>query len=219
MKKQYRPVRILVWATALIAALLIAVGAVYEVFTPDFESGEIRIGRPRIGRLEARVEIILIEDFQCEACRFFTQEIFPWIQKEFIDSGRAYCVIVPVAFLEGSEQAGNAVLSVYQAAPERLVDFLHGLANHSQSGSGNAITAEKLIDIARNVEGIDLKKLSRCIKTKCFNHQLQENLEWAQKIMGRDFGTPALYIGGVKVSSLSIKAIESRIRKLESAPP
>jgi protein-disulfide isomerase len=208
-------IHLLVIGTAIAAAALIAAGAVYEVSTPPaMTRAEISDARPRIGRLEAKTEIILIEDFLCGPCQYFTQKIFPEIYEKFIETGHAYCIIVPVSFIEGSEPLANAALSVNRLAPDRFLPFLHALIDHISKRDDRKIEPALLLEVAQNVGGIDIDRLRKCIETDCFSLQLEQNLEWEKKMMGRSFGTPSLFVDGIRTSTSSIETIEAEIEKV-----
>jgi protein-disulfide isomerase len=216
MDKKPSFLHVLVIATAIAAASLIAVGAVYEVSTPSATtSTQLTDGRPRIGRLEAKVELVLIEDIRCGACQYFTQKIFPEIYRDYIESGRAFCVVVPVSFLEGSRPLSNAVLAVNKLAPDRFLPFLHALLDfYYRRDVGYAVQAE-LLEVAKIVGGIDLKRLKECIETSCFSTHLDQNFEWAKRMMGRDFSTPTLFVNGIRISATSAGSIAALIEKME----
>lgn len=207
----------LVIATAIISALLIAVGAVFEAQAPQETNEILSEGRPRIGKLEAKIEMVLIEDLRCSACHFFSEKIFPDIDKEYIQTGRAYCIVVPVSFLEGSEPLANAILAVYKLSPERFVDYWHAVFEHFNGREYNGREILELMDLAEEVGGIDLNLLRQYLETDHFSLQLKENIDWARRIMGRNFGTPALYINGLRTSTGSVEAVKARIDKLEMA--
>ncbi|MBF8263475.1 MAG: dsbA [Parachlamydiales bacterium] len=208
-------IHLLVIATAVVSALLIAIGAVYEASVP-LETNELRAeGRPRIGRLEAKVEMVLIEDPRCGACYYFMENIFPEIYEKYIETGRAYCIVVPVSFLEGSEPLANAILAVNKQAPEQFLAFLHAVFVHFHGRESNGWEQKEVLDVAQSVGGIDLKRLRDCILTNCYSKQLEQNFDWGKRIMGRDFGVPTLYINGMRTSIRSADAIGERIEKLE----
>ena len=103
MRKKHSFLQILVLATATVAACMIVAGSVYEAST-SWKIDDLEVeGRPRIGRLEARIEMVVVEDFRCSACQLFSEKIFPQIQQTYIDEGRAFCMFVPVAFLVQSK--------------------------------------------------------------------------------------------------------------------
>jgi protein-disulfide isomerase len=218
MEQPSKILRILVFITALVAASLIAVGAVYEVSMPAAKAHDLVLdGRPRIGRLEAKIELVLVEDLRCGACQYFTQKVFPEIQRRYIDTGLAYCIIVPVSFLEGSQPISNAALAVYQLAPERFLPFVHALCDFYHDREVGYDVQDELIQIAEQVGGIDLPKLKEYIAANSFARQLDQNFDWAKRIMGHKFGTPALFVNGVRTSIASAEAISAQIEKLEKS--
>jgi len=208
-------IRFLVAVTAAAAAVLIAIGAMYKVSIPYARVNALQTeGRPRIGQLEARVQLLLIEDLRCEACQYFTQEIFPEIYERYIQTGRAYCVIVPVSFLEGSHYLANAALSIYQLAPDHFLSYLHSLVDFdNENEAGDDIQAQ-LVKLAEKFEGIDFGRLRNLIETNRFLPELERNFEWAKSVMGKNFGTPAFYVNGIRTPT-SIEAIEAQIEKAE----
>jgi protein-disulfide isomerase len=201
----------LVIVTSLAAALIIAVGAYFEASSAPSSQIVGGSGRPRIGQLSAKIEILVIEDIRCQACQFFTEKIFPRIHEKYIETGRAYCIIVPVSFLEGSRRLANAALAVHHIAPEKFLSYYQELF----SLKDQELNKDLLLSLAKKVGNIDVGKLSDCIETECYSRDLEENLAWAQRIMGRHFGTPALYINGMKISALSFEQISQKIEKLE----
>ena len=215
MGKKHTFLQILVLSTATVAALMIAVGAIYEA-SASWKPTDLQTdGRPRIGRLEAKIEMVVIEDFRCGACRFFTEKIFPHIQSDYIDTGKAFCIVVPVSFLEGSKPLANASLAVYKIAPDRFVSFWHAIFNQFYGRRSNGMEQKEILEIAEKIGGIDLKKMREYVESNAFYPQLDQNLDWAKRIMGNDFGTPALYVNGIRTSTSSVESIQERMEKLE----
>jgi protein-disulfide isomerase len=215
MDTKPRFIHFLVIATAVASALLIAVGAVFEASSPPKANELLAEGRPRIGRVEAKIELVLIEDMRCGACHFFTEKIFPDIYQRYIETGKAYCILVPVAFLDGSEPLGNAILAVYKLAPERFLPYLHAVFNHFKGRESNGFEVRELLNLAESVGGIDLMRLREYILSNRFSNQLKQNIEWAKRFMGRGFGTPTLYVNGIRTSVSSYDPIAARIEKLD----
>jgi protein-disulfide isomerase len=163
-------------------------------------------GNPLIGVANAPVKLILIEDLNCAHCRRFTKDIFPEIERLYIETELASCVFVPLAFLKGSKPLANAAFAVYHIAPDRFVPYLHALLN--------GFTEEKdLIPIAKKTGGIDLAELQRAIETKRFYSKIKKNYIWAKELMGPAFETPALFVNGVQTPTASISAISEQIEK------
>lgn len=168
---------------------------------------------PTMGPAAAPIEILLIEDFQCRTCREFSQKVIPKIQVEYVDSGKARFVLVPVSFLSGSQMIANAALEVYKQNHDRFFPYLKEILAHE-----GVVKKEDLLRLAQRVGGINLDKLSVCIEKGCHNRELDQNLNWARDTMGAQFRTPALYINGAPGSTYSFEAIQYQINQTQAKP-
>lgn len=205
------PRKALVLATAAAAFVIFSGGAAYQFFrAPDSILIETK-GYPTLGKAQAKVEVVVIEDFRCYHCREFSKKIFPQIRDRYIASGSVRYTVVPVAFLSGSKPIANAALEVNLRSPDRFFSYLQEIFLYSQE---RAINEKKLLEIAQKVGGIDLMQLKACIESKCHYDELDKNLQWAKSIMGKDFVTPAVYVNGVPTSSVSFPAIQARIDQI-----
>lgn len=168
---------------------------------------------PTLGYANAKIEIVLFEDFRCSACQYFEQEIFPQIVSKYIKTGKVKFIVVPLAFLKNSEIVANAAWAVFEQNPNQFFPFAAEIFRYSLK---NELNSDDLIKIASQVGGIDLVKLESCIDKDCYFDVLEKNLEWAQDVMGSDFKTPTLYINGAKSSARSFKAIQAQIERFLS---
>lgn len=205
----------LVFSTVAAALVLFGVAVAYHVWKPHPQVVALKEKStfPTMGSAKSSVEIVLIEDFQCHTCREFSKKIIPKIQAEYIQSGRARFVLVPVSFLAGSQMIANAALEVYKQNSDRFFPYLRELLEHE----GN-VKKEDLLRIARQVGGINIEKLSHCIDKGCHNQELDRNLSWARNVMGAQFRTPALYINGSPGSTYSFEAIQYQINQILGKP-
>jgi len=204
--------KFLVLATAAAALLLLAAGAVYEGLRMPKAILLDTSGYPTIGNTLAKIEMILFEDFRCSHCCTFSKEIFPQINSKYIATGQVRYTIVPLAFLKGSKPIATAALSVFHSSPSRLVPFLDQIATRCQNG--DILDERSLLGIAKGVGNINLEKLRECLDTQCYNHELEKNLQMAHKIMGKDFGTPSLYVNGVLTSTASFRSVQARVETM-----
>ncbi len=171
-------------------------------------------GHPSIGSRDARVGLLIVEDFRCTACRTFIEEVFPQIRERYIDTGIAYCILVPVAFLDGSKPLANAALAVFKLAPDKFFVFVHAVFKHFGTREIHGSERSELLKIAKDIGGIDLEELQKCVESNCYFTELDRNLHWAERIMGKEFGVPALYINGIPTSTVSLEGISARIDKI-----
>lgn len=197
--------------TAFVFVLVLTSLVSYKLFQRPHTMVVEAKGQIKIGNPSAPIELIVIEDFRCPTCGRFTTQIFPKIEADYVKSGSVRVTFVPVAFLSGSKPIANAVLEVYQDAPKQVIAFVHRIFTQSLEGP---VSDAALLRIARQVGEIDAEKLQRCMATRCHYEELEENLQWAHNLMGKEFGTPSLYINGTLTSATSYPAIQARIDQL-----
>jgi protein-disulfide isomerase len=109
-------------AAMVIGALLIVVALILpktkpatEVVVPEAVNRPMADGLT-LGDTNAPAKIEVFEDFQCPACKQFTENIEPKVLSELVETGRAYYVFHNYAFLDRnsatkeSRDAANASL-------------------------------------------------------------------------------------------------------------
>jgi|SRR5579872_217831 len=203
--------KILVLSTAVFAMAVLFIAAVYQWSREPDSIVLETVGFPSVGSSSAKVEVVVIEDFRCCNCREFTANVFPQIQKRYIDTGEARFTVVPVAFISGSKPIANAALEVYKIASNRFFAFIEELLPLCKFDN---LEGKDLLRIAQKVGGIDLSQLENCIRSDCHYWELEKNLEWAKTVMGKSFGTPALYVNGRLTSTRSFQAVQQRIDQI-----
>ena len=162
------------------------------------------------GSSSAPVELVLLEDFLCHTCQRFMQEIFPMIQKKYIETGKVRFQIFPIAFLDGSPAFANSAICVYLQNPEQFLLYLERFSpQYSES-----IHQDELLHFVQGMEEIRLTPVRKCMETGQFFPALTKNYDLVQKIMGENIRTPSLYINGVQIPVDSYKIIALHIEKL-----
>ncbi|MBS0626134.1 MAG: thioredoxin domain-containing protein [Verrucomicrobia bacterium] len=209
MRLQFTFRQILVLGTAAFAMVTAGAGATILAFSLPEAVHIETAGCPCVGKKEAPVEIVLFEDFRCSTCRTFNETVLPEIETKFISSGRAKFTLIPLAFLRGSKPMANAALAVYQMAPDRFLPYVHTLFQ-----AHAPLDQQGLLEAAQRVGGIDLVKLEACLASHCHYAELDRNMEIAKEVMGKDLGTPALYVNGVSTSTSSFEAVRSVVDKV-----
>ena len=207
--------QLVVLAASAVAIALVLAAFVYR-WVASSQPVPIMVtdGHPSIGSRDAKIGLLIVEDFRCSACRTFIEEVFPQVRERYIDTGIAYCILVPVAFLDGSKPLANAALAVFKLAPDRFFTFVHAVFKHFGTREIHGSERSELLKIAQDVGGIDLDALQKCVESNCYFAELDRNLHWAERIMGKEFGVPALYINGIPTSTVSLEGIAGRIEKI-----
>ncbi|NGX29808.1 MAG: Disulfide bond formation protein D [Candidatus Anoxychlamydiales bacterium] len=167
----------------------------------DTENGLI------FGNKNAKVTLVMFEDFKCKYCKEYFNETFPEIKERYIDTGKIKYVIIPLSFIYGSKLLTNAAIGIYELKKDQFFEFISIV---SEKKSKN-LTKQDLIKIASNLKGVNLEIFNEFLDQKVFNNYLDENMEHAKKIMPT-FEVPAVYINGHRIDIDKIEnAIEDRL--------
>lgn len=190
--------------------------AFLEVFGPRSSSMEEQtVEFPLIGNPHAKVEVILFEDLCCSGCQYFSKEIYPQIETSYIHSGKVRYIVIPLAFLENSKERGNAAWAVFRQNPTQFFPYVRELFRFDIE---EELQAPQLISAAKKIGKIDLERLEESIVNKSYYSVLDRNMAWAQKMMRRNFGTPALFVNGERTSIRSFEIIQKQIERSLNPP-
>ena len=196
-----------VLSAVLVAFLFLLGGNVYKRILPDSPRTFDVAGKLSLGN--GPIKLVLFEDLLCQNCKKFTENVFPEIVSNYLETGKAEMSFIPVAFSERSKFFANAVVSVYYLSPGRFIPFLLDLS-HS-----NATSSDDILNIASKVGGIPLAGLEKSIEKNQYSREIDQNLTWAEDVIGPEFGTPMLFVNGVRTSTQSFGAFEKQIHRLE----
>lgn len=119
-------------------------------------------GQPTIGDDNAPITIVEFGDFKCPACKSWGEMIYPQIEEEYINTGKAKFAFVNVLFHGEESQLGSlAAETVLKHFPEHYWTFHHALFQaqpSSQSHNEPWLTSEKVMELVSGIEGIDVEQ-------------------------------------------------------------
>lgn len=179
-----------------------------------------RTGYPTIGFDKAKVNVVVFEEPKCSNCKLFSDEIYPKIKKEFIDTNKITYTVIPVSFLPGSMPAAIALLCVYYADPlypndELCLSYMDYMYEHQPDEHKNWATPDKMIEFANNASpAIDTSKLKRCIDKDTYRIKIEQNTNYGKQLMGGMISTPTVYVNGIAVKELSFEEISKIIKEV-----
>ena len=194
--------------TTAVAALLAVVGIfVYSRQSgasaggPVAATGDISYeGQPRLGEVEAPVVLALFEDFRCPACRYFSLEILPELERDYIETGRAqlYFFNYPILGPE-SRTAALAAECAYEQNEAAFWDY-KTILFRAQGGESQAwATPSRLEELADNLGELDAGALRQCTDDAARAGAVDDDSR-----IGRAAGvsgTPSLFIDGEAVEN------------------
>jgi protein-disulfide isomerase len=154
-----------------------------------------------LGNDDAPVTIDVFEDFQCPACKYFTEEIETLVIANLVNTGKARYVFHVYPFLDGgtasdggeSDQAANASMC---ANEQGKFWEMHGtlFANWNGENQG-AFSDIRLQAMAENI-GLDMNAFDVCFKANKYKERIQADLDLGKQ-MGVS-GTPTVFVNGIR---------------------
>lgn len=152
-KKQQSSAKFAVILTVVVVVLLAAIVIINNKTEQgnDAVSGQPSIkGQPVLGKDDAPVTVVEFGDYKCPSCKVFNSDIFPKIQKDFIDKGDVKFSFVNVMFHgKGSRLAALASEEVWKEDPDSFWDFHEKLFEKQPDTKQEWVTSGLLGDLAK----------------------------------------------------------------------
>ena len=154
-----------------------------------------------LGDPSAPVTIEVYEDFQCPACKSFSEQIEPEIIDTFVATGDVYYIYRHFPFLDDraprneSDQAANA--SMCAAVENRFWDYHDMLFANWDGENQGAFNDKRLVAFAEAL-GLDMQEFNQCFDANQFKDEIDADLA-----SGRDSGvtgTPSIMVNGRIIS-------------------
>lgn len=146
------------WFVGIFAVIIIAI-----IFLKDIQQKSVVIdyeGQPFIGEESAPVDIIEFGDYKCPHCQTFNDQIFPIIQEQLVDTGKAkfYFMNYPVIGPDSTSSARFAEAVYQELGSDTFWEFHHLLFANQTTKDGQTnyfsddVMKEILSEIASNEE-------------------------------------------------------------------
>lgn len=150
-----------------------------------------------LGDPNAPVLIEVWEDFQCPACRTYSEQIAPLVVENYVKTGKARYVFRQYPFLDDrvaakeSDQAANA--SMCAAEQGRFWDYHDLLFANWNSENAGAFTDKRLVAFAETL-GLNMTDFNSCFEDNKYKDQIDKDLADGQS--AGVSGTPSLFVNG-----------------------
>ncbi|WP_025026436.1 DsbA family protein [Caldalkalibacillus mannanilyticus] len=160
--------------------------------------------QPTLGDPNALVSVVEFGDYKCPACKAWSENVFPQLQKDFIDQGKISFSYINVLFHgEESTLAALASESVWKHSPESFWSF-HKEVFHEQPDHINHddlwVTPEKLVEIAqRSVPDLDIQAFKDDLAKQTFLQEVQLDQKLVDEYQIEL--TPSIFINGTMVEN------------------
>lgn len=199
----------------LITIGLVTVGAILLVFafvSPTLKgAGEIITVTPvslpnanglTLGDPEAVVTVDVFEDFQCSACRYFSDSIEPLIIQNLVETGKVKYTFHNYPFLDGdgagssgeSDQAANASMCANEQ--EKFWE-MHSILYANWNGENIGDFSDVRLRAMAEAIGLDMDAFNSCFNANRYEDEIQSDFELGQD-MGVS-GTPTVFVNGNRI--------------------
>lgn len=208
MARQQQRQRLTVIGLIVLGAALVVFAVVWPQIRP---AGEIIAVTPAalpnadglsVGDANALITIDVFEDFQCSACKRFTDNTEPLIIQDLVASGKARYVFHNYSFLDGdgagnggeSDQAANASMCANEQ--DKFWDMHSILYANWNSENQGAFSDRRLQAMAESI-GLDMDAFNSCFAANKYEAEIQADFDLGQE-MGVS-GTPTVFVNGMRI--------------------
>ncbi|MCJ8011772.1 DsbA family protein [Paenibacillus sp. KQZ6P-2] len=200
-EQQEKRMKRAIWITGACIVVLFVLVLIFKPSSSakeDFDYSAL----PVKGNPNAPVKIVEMGDYKCPSCQYFTQEIAPQIQKDYIDSGKValyfmnYLIISPET---DSNYAALAAESVLHQNKDEFWKYYEAIYRNQGDENTEWATPDFLVDLAKkeNIK-VDYDKLRKDIDEKTYQKEIDSQNEKARSL--NVMSTPTLFINGEKAS-------------------
>jgi protein-disulfide isomerase len=207
VQRQQQRQRLITIGLITLGALLVVLAVVWPQLRPV---GEIVTVTPAslpdadglsLGDPNAAVTIDVFEDFQCPACRSFTESTEPLIIQNLVATGKARYVFHNYPFLDGngvgsgeSDQAANASMCANEQG--KFWD-MHNIVYANWNGENqDAFSNRRLQAMAESI-GLDMGAFNSCFNANKYEAEIQADFDLGGE-MGVS-GTPTVFVNRQRV--------------------
>ena len=224
-QRQQRTATILVVGViAVIVAALVIVPSVIRALAPVGEIFPISpVARPEgegtaLGNPDAPVRVEVFEDFQCPACRIYSEETEPQVLDTYVAEGDVYYVYRHFPFLDDrapgneSDQAANAAMCA--AEQGRFWDYHDMLFANWNSENQGAFADKRLVAFADSL-GLDADAFNACFRENRYQDEIDADI--ADAVTYGVTGTPSVFVNGVQVTPGMVPTFEQLSAAIQAA--
>ncbi len=166
-----------------------------------------------LGNADAPLTIVEYADFQCPACGQFATTVEAQLIEDYVKTGQAKLVYHDFPFLDDrsdEKESDNASEAAFCAQEQGQFWAYHDMIYYNQSGENEgAFARDRLIEMARNVEGLDVDQFTTCIDGDEYEDDVQALYQ--ETIDAGVQSTPTFVMNGRSVSGANYPALQQEI--------
>lgn len=170
------------------------------------------------GSKNAKISLIQYSDFLCPSCSYFTTQIMPTIEKEYVDTGKMNFEFRPMAFIaEGSTISDEgAYCAIDQGKFWQYHDGIYNYVWNSAFSKGvdpktTTILTTPIVESAASALGLDKTSFNTCLESGKYASRVASATDAANKV--GITSTPTIIVNGKQLgSNISLQSVEALIK-------
>jgi len=210
-------------AALLIAALLIfqqiqennrPVGEIIEITPRSYPQPD----GTALGDPDAPVVVEVWEDFQCPACKTYSEQVETQVIDNYVANGSVRYVYRHYPFLDDrsaskeSDQSANA--SMCAAEQGKFWEYHEMLFANWNGENQGAFADNRLLAFAEFL-GLDMNQFESCFEENRYKDQIQDDFRAGQQIGVQ--GTPSVFVNGQQVAPGFVPSYQQMQEAIEAA--
>jgi protein-disulfide isomerase len=161
-------------------------------------------GNPSLGSASARVAIIEFTDFQCPFCGRFTEDAYPKIIADYVNTGKIRFLYRDLPLTSIHPWAQSAAVAAHCAGEQGKFWEMHNSLFTNQ----RSLKPPDIADRATKL-GLDMTRFNECINSTRYNNAIEASTKSAQQM--NISGTPTFLLGTFKDNGTIMKIEKSII--------
>jgi protein-disulfide isomerase len=227
MQRQQQRQRLITIGLITLGAALVVFAVIWPQLRPVGEIVTVtRAALPQVDGLSlgdpnAPATIDVFEDFQCPACKSFTENTEPLVIQNLVATGKARYVFHNYPFLDDqsagkeSDQAANAAMC---ASEQNKFWEMHSILFVNWNGENMGSFNNRRLQAMAESIGLDMDAFNSCFTANKYEEEIQADFELGQQ-MGVS-GTPTVFVNGQRVGQprqvASYQQIEDAVNALQA---
>lgn len=171
-----------------------------------------------IGDPNAPVLVEVFEDFQCPACKDYTQRIETLIISTYVASGEVYYVFRQFPFMDDravTNESQNAAIASLCAGEQDEFWNYHDMLYANFRGQNSGGFSVRRLNAFAEILGLNVDEFNACLESGRYQEQI--NLDF-QDGRGRGVtGTPSVFVNGEQITPGFVPSFEAISEAVEAA--
>jgi protein-disulfide isomerase len=170
-----------------------------------------------LGDPNAPVKIEVFKDFQCSACKSFSQAVEPQVISELVEAGKVYYIFHQYPFMDdrsGVKDSDNgAHASMCAAEQNRFWDYKSMLFANLNYVAGE-FNDKRMLAFAEAL-GLDMAEFESCYNDRRYQDEIDQDIA-----LGEEYGvtgTPSIFVNGQIVKPGYVPSFEEIAQAVEAA--